>query len=87
MSTETKIRKACEKANHVCDKTQYKEATLWEKVKLSIHLLYCKACRKYTNNNQKLTKVINKSEITCMDKKEKEVLKENLTEAIKEHQY
>ncbi|MFD2823065.1 hypothetical protein ACFS5M_05255 [Lacinutrix iliipiscaria] len=86
MSKENSIRKACEKANHVCDKTQYKEASLIEKIKLTIHLLYCRACRKYTNNNQKLTKIVKDSRIECMSTKEKEALNESLTEAIKEHQ-
>ena len=80
------ISKACEKANHVCDKTQYKEATLWEKIKLTIHLAYCKACRKYTKKNQKLTKAMHDANVECMNKKEKEVLKENLNQVIKEHQ-
>ena len=80
------IDKACEKANHVCDKTQYKEANLWEKIKLTIHLAYCKACRKYSSNNKKLTKAMHNANVVCMNKKEKEVLKENLTQVIKEHQ-
>jgi hypothetical protein len=53
-----KIRISCKEANHVCDKTQYKEATLWEKIKLSIHLIYCKVCRKYTKKNTKLTSLV-----------------------------
>lgn len=55
-----KIIIPCEEANHVCDKTQYKEATLWEKIKLNIHLIYCQACRNYTKNNTKLTKLFNR---------------------------
>ena len=53
-----KIFLSCEEANHTCDKTQYKEATLWEKIKLNIHLAWCSACRKYTKNNAKLTKLV-----------------------------
>lgn len=87
MSTQIKISKACEKANHVCDKTQYKEATLWEKIKLNFHLLYCRACRKYTSKNQKLTQVVKSADVVCMDKKEKAVLKKTLSKAIKEQQH
>lgn len=64
----------CNEANHVCDKTQYKEATLWEKIKLNIHLLYCNACRKYTKSNTKLTRLIVKKPIT-LDVSAKESLK------------
>lgn len=87
MSKKTKIIIPCDEANLVCDKTQYKEATLWEKIKLNVHLLYCKACRKYTSQNTKLTKVINTSDVKCLDKKDKQVLKETLTSAIKEEQH
>ena len=74
----------CNEANHVCDKTQYKEATLWEKIKLNIHLIYCKACRKYTKNNSLLTKSIKKSDVECLDKKSKISMKKKLDKAIQE---
>ena len=70
-----KVFFSCDVANHVCDKTQYNEASLWEKIRLNIHLLYCKACRKYTQNNQKLTKAVKKSEVKCLDSVAKESLK------------
>ncbi|WP_242085453.1 hypothetical protein [Aestuariivivens sediminis] len=75
----------CDEANHVCDKTQYKNATLWEKIKLNIHLLYCRACREYTKNNTKLSKAIAKSKVECLDKCDKEKMKQKLEEAINEH--
>ena len=53
----------CEEAGHVCDKSQYKEASFWEKVKLNIHLIYCRACREYTKNNIKLSKAFKKSDL------------------------
>ena len=86
MCEENNIKAACKKANHVCDKTQYKEASLIEKIKLILHLLYCRACRKYTSNNQKLTNIVKDSKVECMNSKEKESLDVTLSEAIKEHQ-
>jgi len=65
---------SCDEANHCCDKTQYNEASLLEKIKLNIHLLYCKACRKYTKNNTKLTKLINQKEVHSMKSNEKQSL-------------
>ena len=79
-----KIILPCDEAGHVCDKTQYKEATLWEKIKLNIHLIYCRACRKYTKNNAKLTKTINTSQVECMDRVAKETLKENFQKVLSE---
>ena len=77
----------CDKANHTCDKTQYKEASLWEKIKLNMHLIYCRACREYTNNNSKLTKIISKSKVECLDKDCKEKMKKDLETAIKENTF
>lgn len=75
----------CDKANHVCDKTQYKEATLWEKIKLNIHLIYCNACRKYTKNNTKLTKLVTKNHVT-LDASAKESLKSAFEKELAKHQ-
>ncbi|MBU3821198.1 hypothetical protein KO566_03925 [Flavobacteriaceae bacterium XHP0103] len=83
MSKKINIKVPCSEANHVCDKSQYNEASLWEKIKLNFHLLYCKACRKYTNNNKKLSDTIKKSNVECMDKKRKECMKTEFEKALK----
>ena len=80
-----KIIIPCEEANHVCDKTQYKEATLWEKIKLNIHLLYCKACRKYTQKNTRLTKLVTKKPIH-LDTSSKERLQSAFEKELAKHQ-
>lgn len=85
MSKKMKIVIPCNEANHTCNKTQYKEATLWEKIKLNIHLIYCKACREYTKNNTKLTKKIKASKVECLDRKHKASMKKDLEKAIIEH--
>lgn len=79
-----KITIPCDEANHVCDKTQYNNATLWEKIKLNIHLIYCRACRKYTANNSKLTKAIKKSDVECLDKTSKDLMKRDFEKTLKE---
>ena len=61
-----------------------KEATLWEKIKLNIHLIYCRACRKYTKNNSKLTRKIKESKVDCLEKKCKDSMKKELNRAINE---
>jgi len=68
----------CEEANHVCDKNQYKEANFMERVRLAIHLMYCSACRKYSFNNNKLTKALKKSKVKTISEEDKSVLKELL---------
>ena len=80
-----KIIIPCDEANHVCDKTQYKEATLWEKIKLNIHLIYCKACRKYTKRNTQLTNLVTKDPIK-MDTSAKQNLKSAFEHELAKHQ-
>lgn len=85
MSTKNKVLISCDEANHSCDKSQYDEATFWEKIKLNIHLLYCRACRKYTRNNKQLSKVITRSEVDCMELKDKQEMKECFEAELKKH--
>ena len=75
----------CDEANHVCDKSQYKEATLWEKIKLNIHLIYCLACRKYTKKNSKLTKLVTNKPVV-MDSEAKASLKSAFEQELAKHQ-
>ena len=86
MSDKSNIFISCDEANHSCDKSQYGEASLWEKLKLNIHLLYCRACRKYTSNNKKLSKVITKSDVDCMDLKTKQEMKDCFEAELKKQQ-
>ncbi|MBT8287205.1 MAG: glycine dehydrogenase [Bacteroidia bacterium] len=76
MTKKKSILISCEEANHTCDKSQYAEASFLEKIKLSLHLLFCRACRKYSANNAKLTELMQHDEIECMKKNEKSALKE-----------
>lgn len=77
-----KLQLECTNANHICDKSQYNEATLLEKIKLSFHLLHCKACRTYTKGNIALTKLTNKSEVASMPANNKQSLKDRLAEEM-----
>ena len=85
MSDKMKLILKCDEANHVCNKTQYDDATLWDKIKLNIHLAYCRSCRNYKKNNTKLTKTIKKAHIKCLDKKSKENMREELEKLIKQN--
>ena len=59
----SKIFLSCDEANHTCDKSQYNDATILEKIKLNFHLAFCIACRKYTKKNVKLTKLVKQKPI------------------------
>lgn len=74
----SKLKLECHEANHICDKNQYKETSFWEKVKLTFHLMYCKACRQYTAKNSKLTKLVKSPKVESLD----ETAKGNLQKAF-----
>ncbi|NND52076.1 MAG: hypothetical protein HKN54_06705 [Flavobacteriaceae bacterium] len=82
MSKKNGLIIPCDEANHTCDKTQYREASLWEKIKLNIHLIYCRACRKYTKNNSKLTKLVHSEAVECLKTSEKKKMKSALDNEI-----
>jgi SPX domain protein involved in polyphosphate accumulation len=82
----SKLFLKCEEANHVCDKAQYHEASFLEKLKLTLHLLYCSVCRKYSKNNGKLTECIKQSEITVLDDSVKKIMKSNLKKELTKYQ-
>ncbi len=66
----------CEEAKHICDKSQYGEATLWEKIKLNIRLSWCKITRAYTKRNSTLTKSLKSSKVECLKLQEQQELRE-----------
>ncbi len=86
MSKKNIIFVLCDEANHTCDKTQYNEASIWEKIKLNIHLIYCRACRKYTKNNTKLTKLVNSEEVDCLNSSEKNHLRDTFDNKLSNYQ-
>ncbi|WP_025743996.1 hypothetical protein [Aquimarina pacifica] len=84
MSILKKIFVSCPEANHFCDKNQYKEASLLDKIKLNLHLIYCRACRKYSANNGKLTKLIKNPKVKSIPISDKELMKELLRKKMSE---
>ncbi len=77
---------SCDEAMHICDKTQYGEASGWERVKLSIRLSWCKITRAYSKKNNKLTEVVQKSEVDCLQNEERNKLQEQFEKELAKHQ-
>ncbi len=69
---------SCEKASTICNKKQYKEATLLEQIKLGIHLLYCKTCATFSKKNKKLTILCDKANLHNLSELDKEKIKEKI---------
>jgi len=60
-----KLKITCDEATAICDKSQYGEASLTEKLQLNIHLILCKYCKKYTKQNNLMTQIFGKHLTPC----------------------
>jgi len=58
MNSDKNSSSHCKKANATCDKCQYDEAPLWDRIKLAIHLILCNNCRRYRQKKQETNKLI-----------------------------
>ena len=80
----TRFKITCDEATTICDKSQYGEATLVEKIQLNLHFLICRICRMYTKQNVKMSQVFKmksndcRKQKQCMSSAEKELLKRRL---------
>lgn len=73
----------CNDAAHVCDKTQYKEAGLLERLRLRVHLFMCKLCRGYAKRNAKLTETVKSANLKTLHPEEKQRMKAQLLNEMK----
>ena len=69
---------SCEEAQVICNKKQYREASLIEKVELMLHILFCKACFKFSRKNNRLTRLVYRANLKTLSKAEKESMKRYL---------
>lgn len=70
----------CSEATRCCDKAQYEEASFFEKLKIHLHIFFCRPCKKYTEKNTRLTKLIKESKIKTCTEKEKQHWKQEIAE-------
>lgn len=76
---------SCEEAKHICDKRQYGESTGWERIKLGIRLMWCRFTKAYSKNNNKLTDALNKAEVDCLNRSEKEKIQKEFEQELAKH--
>jgi len=70
----------CSEAVHFCDKAQYSEASKCERILMQMHQRICKLCREHSLLNGKLTQVINDAKLKTLSSKEKESMKNKLSQ-------
>lgn len=76
---------SCDEAKHICDKSQYDEATSWEKVKLNIRLSWCRITKAYYKRNTKLTEVLNTAKPEALSPSERDSLASKFKEELSKH--
>ena len=77
---------SCDEATTICDKNQYRNTSFLDKLKLTVHLMKCKICKCYSNQNVVMTKIYkdyakgecSKNKCLCKEDKEK------MEQAVKE---
>ncbi len=77
---------SCDEAKHICDKAQYGEASGWERVKLSLRLIYCRITKVYSNKNKKLSLTIKNEKINCLKLEERNKLQKQFDEELTKQQ-
>ena len=55
----------CNEATAICDKNQYGEASIYDKIKLNFHLFMCKFCMSYSKQNNIMTQIFGKNLRPC----------------------
>jgi hypothetical protein len=55
---KSKVFISCDEATAICDKNQYGESSVLEKIKLNMHFIKCKFCKMYTKHNTYLTRML-----------------------------
>ena len=72
----------CDTSAHYCDKAQYNELSLRERLRHNIHLFMCKICKEHSAQNTKLTHLLKRAKLIRMPKTDKVVLKTKVQEEI-----
>lgn len=71
---------SCDEAAVICNKSQYNEASLMEKLKFKLHILFCSTCAIFSKKNNQLTSLMDKARIRIMNDSEKKALKQKIEE-------
>jgi hypothetical protein len=70
---------SCEEAALICNKAQYKEASLAEKLKLRWHILFCRVCNAYVKKNGRLTDLCRKAPLYGLTESEKDAIRDGIS--------
>ncbi len=72
------MKLSCAEAAELCAKAEYKEVSLREKIRLKLHLYFCRMCKNYYEDNKKLSGLLKKANLKSCSHQEKENFKEKI---------
>lgn len=73
---------SCDKAALICNKSQYREASLSEKLKLRLHILFCSTCSSFARRNKQLSELFQKAKLQVLSDSAKEELRRQIRERL-----
>lgn len=76
------MKKIYARAAIICNKAQYNEASLWERIQLRFYLIFFKECGEYTKKNTQLSSLCEKATLQALSASEKEEMKKNLEKKL-----
>ncbi len=73
---------SCDEAALICNKSQYREARLPEKLMLKLHILFCSTCSSFSKRNKKLSEMFGKAKLHVLSDSNKKQLKQLIRERL-----
>lgn len=72
------MKLSCAEAESVSTQAEYKEASLTDRLRLKLHLFFCKTCNDYYQNNRKLSTLLKKAKFHSCSQDEKETFRQQI---------
>jgi hypothetical protein len=72
----------CKEAAHICDKSQYRESSFFERFLMKMHQMMCKVCRDHSLENSKLTEILQKADLKTFPENKKQDLRKVIQQEI-----
>lgn len=72
----------CGAAAKTCDKSQYQESSLLDRILMKMHHLMCRVCREHSAENTKLTNALQKADVKTLTRDEKEHIRKKVQQEI-----
>ena len=70
----------CAEAANTCQKVEYREAGIADRLRLKFHLFLCSPCKDYSKKNHRLSHLLEKAKLHSCTREEKEAFRKRMQE-------